>query len=197
MLTPLPAASLMICSALPSRSLCRKLRREGDRKGVRWVYESMRVDPPVRQEDVAEVHAAHDYREGSIYRADVRMWKGVQEAGRKTPLGKGPRKDMRSLYLCSLIDARRNVQGREEVFANVLQRGRADKKANPLWGGGALQACDLRPPEDGGECSGTLASNPVVVETAERGMERMRASVSTRALTRIKCTLCGVLARRT
>ena len=199
MLTPLPAASLMICSALPSRSLCRKLRREGDRKGVRWVYESMRVDPPVRQEDVAEVHAAHDYREGSIYRADVRMWKGVQEAGRKTPLGKGPRKDMRSLYLCSLLTREGTCkEGRKTSVRKCVAAGAlTSKKANTLWGGGALQACDLRPPEDGGECSGTLASNPVVVETAERGMERMRASVSTRALTRIKCTLCGVLARRT
>jgi hypothetical protein len=199
MLTPLPAAFLMICSALPSRSLCSKLRRgRGGEVGACtgacvWIHPSAAGG---RGRSDVHRHAAHDYREGTVYRADENV-EGVQEAGRKTPLGKGPRKDMRSLYLCSLIDARRNVQGREEVFANVLQRGRADKKANTLWGGGALQACDLRPPEDGGECSGTLASNPVVVETAERGMERMRASVSTRALTRIKCTLCGVLARRT
>jgi hypothetical protein len=130
MLTPLPAASLMICSALPSRSLCRKLRREGDRKGVRWVYESMRVDPPVRQEDVAEVHAAHDYREGSIYRADVRMWKGVQEAGRKTPLGNKGTKEGHALALFMLaIDARRNVQGREEdKCSQMCCSGRADKQ---------------------------------------------------------------------
>ena len=173
MLTPLPAASLMICSALPSRSLCRKLRREGDRKGVRWVYESMRVDPPVRQEDVAEVHAAHDYREGSIYRADVRMWKGVQEAGRKSPLGKGPRKDMRSLYLCSLLTREGTCkEGRKTSVRKCVAAGAlTSKKANTLWGGGALQACDLRPPEDGGECSGTLASDHVVFETAERGMD--------------------------
>ena len=48
---------------------------------------------------------------------------GVQEAGRKE---KGPRNEM-----CSLIDASENVQGREEVFANVSTG--ADTKAN-AWG---------------------------------------------------------------
>ena len=48
-----------------------------------------------------------------------------------------------------------------------------------LRGGGALQVCDLCLAEDGGECSGTLLSDPVLRETAERGMERVRTSVST------------------
>jgi hypothetical protein len=123
MLTPLPAAFLMICSALPSRSLCSKLRRgRGGEVGACtgacvWIHPSAAGG---RGRSDVHRHAAHDYREGTVYRADENV-EGVQEAGRKTPLGKGPRKDMRSLYLCSLIDARRNVQGREEVFANVLQ----------------------------------------------------------------------------
>ena len=56
---------------------------------MRWVYGSMRVDPPVRQEDVAAVHAAHDRGQ---YIARMRMWKGCRKQGGR--LGKGPRKDM-------------------------------------------------------------------------------------------------------
>jgi hypothetical protein len=52
---------------------------------VRWVYGSMHVDPPVRQESVAAVHAAHD-RGQYLYRADENV-EGVQEAGRKTRKG--------------------------------------------------------------------------------------------------------------
>ena len=64
---------------------------------MRWVYGSTR-DPPARQED-----AAHDRGQ---HRVDANA-EGVQEAGRKE---KGPRNEM-----CSLVDASRNVQGREEV----------------------------------------------------------------------------------
>jgi hypothetical protein len=56
---------------------------------------------------------------------------------------------MCSLYLRSLIDESRNVQGREEVFANVSAG--IDRKAYTLWGGGALEMGDLRLLEDGGE----------------------------------------------
>jgi hypothetical protein len=68
MKTPLPAASLMACLAWSSRWLFCKLRWRG-RKGARWVYGST-LDPPVRHEDVAAVHA-----------------EGVQEAGRKARKG--------------------------------------------------------------------------------------------------------------
>ena len=81
---------------------------------MRWVYGSTR-DPPARQED-----AAHDRRQ---HRGDENT-EGVREAGRKE---KGPRNEM-----CSLIDASENVQGREEVFANVSTG--ADRKANTwVW----------------------------------------------------------------
>jgi hypothetical protein len=68
MKTPLPAASSMACLAWPLRWLFCKLRW-GGRKEVRWVYGST-LDPPVRHEDVAAVHA-----------------EGVQEAGRKARKG--------------------------------------------------------------------------------------------------------------
>ena len=55
---------------------------------------------------------------------------GVQEAGRKE---KGPRNER-----CSLIDASRNVQGREEVFANVSTG--ADTKANTSGTGAHLSS---------------------------------------------------------
>ena len=74
------------------------------------------------------------------------------------------------------VSERGSSLGAEAVHSKTASTGEevstgADKKANTLWGGGALQACDLRPPEDGGECSGTLASDHVVFETAERGMD--------------------------
>jgi hypothetical protein len=49
---------------------------------VRWVYGSTR-DPPVRQEEVAAVHAAHDRGQ---HRVDENV-EGVQEAGRKARKG--------------------------------------------------------------------------------------------------------------
>ena len=54
-----------------------------------------------------------------------------------------------------------------KVFANMSAG--IDKKANTLWGGGALQVCDLRLAEDGGECSGALVSNAIELETARDG----------------------------
>ena len=96
MLTLLPAASLTARLAWLLRLLYFKLQR-GGRTEVRWVYGSTR-DPPARQED-----AAHDRGQR---RVDANA-EGVQEAGRKE---KGPRNEM-----CSLVDASRNVQGREEV----------------------------------------------------------------------------------
>jgi hypothetical protein len=83
MKTPLPAASSMACLAWPSRWLFSKLRW-GGRKGVRWVYGSTR-DPPVRHEDVAAVHAAHD-RSRAALRVDESA-EGVQYAGRKARKG--------------------------------------------------------------------------------------------------------------
>ena len=83
MKTPLPAASSMACLAWSSRRLFRKLRW-GGRKGVRWVYGSTR-DPPVRHEDVAAVHAAHD-RSRAASRVDESA-EGVQYAGRKAQKG--------------------------------------------------------------------------------------------------------------
>ena len=77
---------------------------------MRWVYRRTR-DPPARQED-----AAHDRGQR---RVDENA-EGVQEAERKE---KGPRNEM-----CSLVDASRNVQGREEGLANVSTG--ADRKAN-------------------------------------------------------------------
>ena len=44
---------------------------------------------------------------------------------------------MCSLYVCSLIDASRNVQGREEVCSRMCQRALTGKRA--LTGGGALK----------------------------------------------------------
>jgi hypothetical protein len=67
---------------------------------------------------------------------------------------------MCSLYLRSLIDASRNVQGRVEVFANVSVG--VDRKRT-LWRGGALKVCDVRLFEDGGELGGTLVSDVVVL----------------------------------
>ena len=64
---------------------------------MRWVYGSTR-DPPARQEDAAHNRGQHRVDENA---------EGVQQAGRKE---KGPRNE-----LCSLIDASRKVQGREEV----------------------------------------------------------------------------------
>jgi len=59
-----------------------------------------------------------------------------------------------------------------------------DKKANTLWGGGALQVCDLRLAEDGGECSGALVSNAIQHETARDGWGHSeRAGAYQRALT--------------
>eukprot|EP00964_Phaeocystis_antarctica_P038512 scaffold22030_cov66-Phaeocystis_antarctica.AAC.3 len=44
----------------------------------------------------------------------------------------------------------------------------ADTKAN-TWGGGALQVCDVRFAEDGGECGGALVSDTVAEEPANKG----------------------------
>ena len=86
---------------------------------------------------------------------------GVQGAGRKE---KGPRNEM-----YSLVDASRNVQGREEVFANVSAG--ADTKANASGGGGALEVGDLRLVEDGSKRGGTVVSDVVVPETASEGQD--------------------------
>ena len=64
--------------------------------------------------------------------------------------------------------------GAEAVHSKTASTGEevstgADKKANTLWGGGALQVCDLRLAEDGGECSGALVSNAIELETARDG----------------------------
>jgi hypothetical protein len=48
----------------------------------------------------------------------------------------------------------------------------ADKKANTLWGGGALELGDLRLLEDGSERGSALGSDTVASETARQG--RMR-----------------------
>ena len=78
---------------------------------MRWVCGSTR-DPPVRQEDVAAVHAAHDRGQ---HRVDASA-EGVQEAGRKARKGSMQGRKCAPL---TLIGASSNVQGREEVFANV------------------------------------------------------------------------------
>ena len=46
---------------------------------------------------------------------------------------------------------------------------RALTRKRTLGGGGALEVGDLRILEDGGECSGTLLSDPVDSETASEG----------------------------
>ena len=77
---------------------------------------------------------------------------GVQGAGRTTRKGtKG---------------ASRNVQGREEVFANVSAGAEPLTQKRTLSGGGALQFGDLRLLEDGGEHGGALGSNVVAGEAA-------------------------------
>ena len=65
---------------------------------MRWVYGSTR-DPPVRHEDVAAVHAAHDRGQHHV---DENV-EEVQEA-RGGRLGKGARKEV-----CSLTVASRNA----------------------------------------------------------------------------------------
>ena len=57
-MTPLPAASLTACLAWSSRPLYSKLRRGGRKRGGAVMCGGRR-DPPVRQEDVAAVHAVH------------------------------------------------------------------------------------------------------------------------------------------
>ena len=77
---------------------------------------------------------------------------------------------MCSLYVCSLIDASRNVQGREEVFANVskmCQWALAQKRTH----GGALERCHGAPLEPLAQRSDALGGESaiaVVVEAAER-----------------------------
>jgi hypothetical protein len=92
MLTPLPAAFLMICSALPSRSLCSKLRRgRGGEVGACtgacvWIHPSAAGG---RGRSDVHRHAAHDYREGTVYIARMRMWKGCRKQGGSDSTRKG------------------------------------------------------------------------------------------------------------
>jgi hypothetical protein len=64
------------------------------------------------------------------------------------------------------------------VFANVSAG--ADKKANTLWGGGALELGDLRLLEDGSERGSALGSDTVASEpVSERwGGDGERVGVS-------------------
>ena len=118
MLTPLPAASLTICLALPSRPLCRKLRRGRSQGGEVGVRE--RACGCTRPTG-GRGRGPRGARSRAVYIARMRMWKGCRKQG-GTRLGKEPRKDTCLLYLCSLIDASRNVQGREEVCSQMCQR---------------------------------------------------------------------------
>ena len=86
-------------------------------------------------------------RSRAVYRADEHV-EGVQEAGRKTWKGtkEGHVLTLYSLYVCSLIDASRNVQGREEVCSRNVSAG-VDRKANsrPVRAtGGLLQGLQRR-----------------------------------------------------
>jgi hypothetical protein len=112
---------------------------------------------------------AHDRGQ---YITRMSMWKGCRKQGGR--LGKGPRKDMCSLYVCSLIDASRNVQGREEVCSRNVSAG-VDRKANsrPVRAtGGLLQGLQRRVALEAlRESSCSFWTDLVAPQTASTGVE--------------------------
>ena len=83
---------------------------------MRWVYGS--TEPPVRQEDVAAVHAAHDRGQ---HRVDENAEGGAGGWEEDSERDQGRR-------CARLLTQEKRVQGRGEVFANVSAG--ADTKAN-------------------------------------------------------------------
>ena len=78
--------------------------------GVRWVYGT--TEPPVRQEDVAAVHAAHDRGQ---HRVDENAEGGAGGWEEDSERDQGRR-------CARLLTQEKRVQGRGEVFANVSGR---------------------------------------------------------------------------
>ena len=97
----------------------------------------------------------------------MRMWKGCRKQG-GTRLGKEPRKDTCLLYLCSLIDASRNVQGREEVCSQMCLRALTGKQT--LLGGGAHKpghSASLERLAQLGDALGGVGAIAITIDAAE------------------------------